>query len=166
MTNKSMKTGASLAICIFATSCVSLKPPARPAYTGADTVNTATASQLLGAWAVRSLNPFPNEEPQETTIEYKEGGTVIGTLIPQGESVAVLGDIQFELTGNWILEGDQVIHSDIQMNANSENPMAAILSNAINNSEGIAGEGNIYELSANRMVIVGTDGSAMEYRRQ
>ena len=163
---KSKKTVASLALIIFTTSCASFKPPARPAYTGADVINTATTSQLVGAWMVRSLNPFPNEEPQETTIEYKQDGTVIGTVIPQGESVAVLGDIQFELQGDWILEGDQITHSDIQMSTNSDNPMAAILSKAINGSKGIAGEGNIYELSANRMVIVGTDGSAMEYQRQ
>ena len=166
MTNKSMKTGASLAIIVFITSCASFKPPVRPAYTGADTVNTATASQLVGAWMVRSMNPFPDEEPQETTIEYKQDGTVISTVTPQGESIAVLGDIQFELKGDWILEDDQLIHSDLQMSANTDNPMAAILSKAINSSKGIAGKGNIYELSANRMVIVGSDGSAMEYQRQ
>lgn len=164
--NKSVKTGASLAILIFATGCASLKPPVRPAYTGADTVNTATASQLVGAWAVHSMNPFPNEEPQETTIEYKPDGTVVGTVVPQGESAAVLGNMRFELTGGWVLEGDQVIHSDIKMSASSDNAMGAVLSNMINNTKGIAGEGNIYELSANRMVIVGSDGSAMEYNRQ
>ena len=161
-----MKTGANLAIFVFITSCASLKTPVRPAYTGADTVNTATESQLLGAWVVRSMNPLPNEEPQETTIEYKQDGTVTGTVVPQGESVAVLGDMSFEIAGDWVLEGDQVIHSDIEMSPSTDNPMAAILSNVINNSKGIAGEGNIYELSANRMVIVGTDGSAMEYNRQ
>jgi len=158
--------GLSLAVLFLATSCASLKPPVRPDYTGADSVDAANVSQLVGAWSVSSLNPYPEEQPQQTIIEYKQDGTVTGMIEPQGESSEVLGNMRFELTGDWTLIGDQVKHSNIEMNTSSDNAMGAMVSKLINNSKGIAGEGNIYEISANRMVIVGTDGSAMEYIRR
>jgi hypothetical protein len=157
---------AGLAGLMLLSSCASLAPPARPDYTGADSVDAANTSQIVGAWTVRSLNPYPNEEPQSTTIEYRQDGTVLGTIEPQGDSAAVLGNMRFELTGNWSLEADQIRHSDIEMSSSSDNAMGSMVSKMINGKKGIAGEGNIYELSANRMVIMGSDGTAMEYVRQ
>ncbi len=157
---------ASLAALMLLTSCTSLTPPARPDYTGADSIDTADALQIIGAWTVKSLNPYPNEEPQGTTIEYRQDGTVLGTIEPQGESAAVLGNMRFELTGKWSLDGDQIRHSNVEMNSTSNNAMGSMVSKLINGQKGIAGEGNIYELSVNRMVIMGSDGTAMEYVRQ
>lgn len=161
-----LKATACVTGLMVLTSCASLTPPSRPDYAGADKVNSADVSQLIGAWTVKSLNPYPNEEPQRTTIEYKKDGVVLGSVEPQGESAAVLGNMRFELTGDWSLEGDQVRHSNIEMNSSSDNVMGSMVSKLINSQKGIAGEGNIYELSANRMVIMGSDGSAMEYVRQ
>lgn len=157
---------SSLAGAMLLTSCASLTPPVRPDYAGTDSVDAAKASQIIGAWTVSSLNPYPNEEPQGTIIEYRQDGTVLGTIEPQGERTAVLGDMRFELTGEWSLEGDQIRHSNIEMNSTSDNAMGSIVSKLINSKKGIAGEGNIYELSVNRMVIMGSDGSAMEYIRR
>lgn len=157
---------ASLAGVMLLSSCASLTPPTRPNYTGADSVDAANASQIIGAWTVSSLNPYPNEEPQGTIIEYRQDGGLIGTIDPQGEGTAVLGNMRFELTGVWSLEGDQIRHSNIEMNSTSDNAMGSMVSKLINSKKGIAGEGNIYELSANRMVVMGSDGAAMEYIRR
>lgn len=75
-------------------------------------------------------------------------------------------NMRFELTGNWSLEADQIRHGDIEMSSSSDDTMGSMVSKMINGKKGIAGEGNIYELSANRMVIMGSDGRAMEYVRQ
>ncbi|NND92085.1 MAG: hypothetical protein HKN42_14595 [Granulosicoccus sp.] len=162
------KTAAVVSLTIAASlaGCASMTPPVRPAYTGTDTVNSASKSQLVGIWTVTDLNPYPESGPQSTTIEYREDGTVHGMIIPQGESAEVMGNMRFELDGQWTLTGDTVSHQDIQMNSAGDNPMASLIGKMVNSRPGISGQANIYELSANRMVMVGSDGAAMEYVRQ
>ena len=159
---KTSLVAASLAL----SACVSLTPPSRPDYTGADSVNSAEASQLLGSWRVSELNPYPDVEPQNTVIEYRADGTVRGEVTPTGESAAVLGDTRFEFLGTWTLDGDTVVHKDVKMNTIGDNRMASMMANMINRQQNISGSANIYELSANRIVMVGDDGNAMEYVRQ
>ena len=165
-----MKHGlAATAIILSATvlsACASLTPPERPRYAGADSVDSAQPAQLVGVWAVTDLNPYPNSEPQNTIIEYRDDGTVAGTLVPQGESADALGNMQFELTGEWVLDGDTVIHENVTMNSTSDNAVGDLIGRVINKQEGISGQANIYELSTDRIVMVGSDGAAMEYIRQ
>ena len=157
-----------LATAIALTSCASLTPPERPAYTGVDSVSTATQSQLVGVWTVNNLNPYPDSEPQRTTIEYKADGSVLGQVIPEGESAKALGNMTFEMTGNWRLDGDVISHENMEMNIITEddNKLMNVLGNLFGKKNGLSGQANIYELSANRIVMVGADGGAMEYVRQ
>ncbi len=157
-----------LATAIALTSCASLTPPVRPVYTGADSVSTATRSQLTGVWTVNNLNPYPDAEPQRTTIEYTADGSVLGQIIPEGESARALGNMTFEMTGNWRLDGDVITHENMEMNVITEgdNKLMNVFANLFSKKNGLSGQANIYELSANRMVIVGSDGGAMEYVRQ
>lgn len=155
-----------LATALTLAGCASLAPPKRPAYTGADSVTSASASQLVGTWRVSDLNPYPDAEPQDTTIEYLSDGSVRGTVIPRGESMAMLGETTFEFTGRYQVNGDTVVHQDVEMSADSDNPMVGMIANMINSRQGISGQANIYELSSNRIVMVGEDGGAMEYLRQ
>ncbi|MGQ7847497.1 hypothetical protein ACUNV4_23605 [Granulosicoccus sp. 3-233] len=155
-----------LASVLAISGCASLSPPVRPDYTGADQVNTAEASQLVGVWRITPLNPYPDAEPQETTIEYLADGTVVGESIPGGESAAVLGDARFTFRGTWSLEGDTVVHEDVQMSTTGGNAMASMMTRLIGSRQDISGSANIYELTADRIVMVGDDGNATEYVRQ
>lgn len=161
-------TTVLLSAAMALTSCASLTPPVRPAYTGADSVSTASSSQLVGVWTVNNLNPYPDAEPQRTTIEYKADGSVLGQVIPEGESAKALGNMTFEMTGNWRLDGDMMTHENMEMNVITEddNKMLNVLGNLFSKKNGLSGQANIYELSANRIVMVGSDGGAMEYVRQ
>lgn len=163
-----LSTTVLLAATVALASCASLTPPKRPVYTGADSVSTATSSQLVGAWTVNNLNPYPDAEPQRTTIEYKADGSVLGQVIPEGESAKALGNMTFEMTGNWRLDGDVITHENMEMNVITEddNKMMNILGNLFKKKNGLSGQANIYELSTNRIVMVGSDGGAMEYVRQ
>lgn len=160
-----IRTGL-LATALVVSGCASLTPPVRPDYNGADAVSNAEASQLIGIWQVTELNPYPGSDPQDTTIEYKADGTVRGEVIPGGETAAVLGDTRFEFLGTWTLTGDTVTHKDMQMNTTGGNAMASMMSKMINSRQNIAGSANIFELSGNRIVMVGDDGNAMQYVRQ
>lgn len=151
---------------LLLTGCSSLKAPQRPDYTGADNVTTAMATQLIGTWIVSDLNPYPGNESQTTTIEYRDDGTVRGTMIPGDKGMEAFGKMEFELTGNWILNGDIVSHENVTMSSTSDNAMADLVSNIINSRPAITSTANIYELSDSRMILVGSDGNAMEYLRQ
>lgn len=166
-----MRKGLTLitlvACSVLITSCASLTPPVRPDYTGSDSVESADPAQFVGKWVVTSLNPYPNEEPQNTVIEYLADGTVVGFIEPKGEGADVLGNMKFQMSGNWQVNGDLISHSNIEMSSTADSQMGALISKIVNNSsKGIAGKANVYELSANRIVMVGTDGAAMEYVRQ
>lgn len=165
---RSFSTTVLLATAMALTSCASLSPPVRPAYTGADSVSSATQSQLVGVWTVNNLNPYPDSEPQSTTIEYKADGAVLGQIIPEGESANALGNMTFEITGNWHLDGDVITHANMEMNVitDGDNKMMNMLGNMFGKKNGLSGQANIHELSANRIVMVGSDGGAMEYVRQ
>ena len=165
---RTFSTTVLLVSTISLASCASLTPPVRPAYTGADSVSTATQSQLVGVWTVNNLNPYPDSEPQRTTIEYKADGSVLGQVIPEGESAKALGNMTFEMTGNWRLDGDVITHENMEMNVitEGENKLMNVLGNMFSKKNGLSGQANIYELSANRIVMVGSDGGAMEYVRQ
>lgn len=152
---------------ILASSCASTKPPPRPDYTGNDQVSAISADQLVGTWLVTPLNPYPGEGDQETVIEYLGNGTVSGQITPQGEGAAALGSTSFTMSGDWSVNGDTVSHANISMEENSGSTMGALLSQIINSStHNVAGSANVYELSDNRIVMVGSDGAAMQYVRQ
>jgi len=111
-----------LSLALTASGCASLAPPERPIYQGADNINSAKASQLVGVWSVTDLNPYP--------------------------------------------EADTVTHQNVKMNSPTEGTMSAMIASIINQQNGISGQANIYELSADRIVMVSEDGNAMEYIRQ
>ncbi|MEE9320767.1 MAG: hypothetical protein V3U76_10010 [Granulosicoccus sp.] len=159
---------ASLALSsILASSCASTKPPVRPDYTGNDQVSAVSAGQLFGKWLVTSLNPYPGEGDQQTVIEYHSNGTVSGQITLQSEAAAALGSTSLTMSGDWSVDGDIVSHANISMEESSGSAMGALLSKMINSSSrNVAGSANIYELSDNRIVMVGSDGAAMQYIRQ
>jgi hypothetical protein len=164
---KGLTLTALIASTIIVTSCASLTPPVRPDYTGSDSVDIADPAQFIGKWVVRDLNPYPDAPHQNTIIEYLADGTVVGLIESQGDSADALGNMKFQMSGNWQLIGDLIKHSNIEMSGSADNQMGALISKLVNNSsKGIAGQANVYEISANRIVMVGTDGAAMEYIRQ
>ena len=147
----------------------SLTPPERPAYTGTDRVGTdVDPASLVGAWRVTPLNPYPDEEPQDTIIEYRADGTLSGVLEPRGEeSIAAFGaGTSFTMSGDWTLVDGTVSHSDVRMESSSDNPLARLTSGFINGTSlDIDGTADILELEPDRIVMLGTDGAAMRYDR-
>lgn len=165
---KTIAAATWLGIMTLLTGCASLTPPSRPAYTGPDNVENAQASQLVGTWSVRDLNPYPDMEPQSTTIQYLADGRVTGLIVPQGKSADALGNMQFQMTAQWSLDGDTVTHENVEVNSIGDNGVGSMIASMMNNStrNSLAGRANIYELSGDRIVMVGSDGAAMEYTRQ
>ncbi|MBX2881926.1 MAG: hypothetical protein KTR32_18405 [Granulosicoccus sp.] len=147
--------------------CASSTIRERTLYLGKDEIDKANPSQLVGVWVVRELNPLSDTSAQTTVVEYRANGTVKSTSTPTVETTDQAGIFAFELHGNWELQGDIISHSNIKMRVLSDDPVATKLGNYLNNrSENVGGTANIYELDSRRMVMVGDDGTAMEYTRQ
>ena len=137
------------------------------AYSGADAVTTFDAAQLVGVWNITPLNPLEGEGNVKAIIEYRADGTLLGQSEPTGQGTAALGELKFETTGNWAIDGELVAHSNLEIKEVTGNKLAGVLGSIIRNaSRNVAAQANIYELTSDRMVMVGTtDGQAMAYDR-
>lgn len=157
----------SLAICVSLTSCASLSPPKRPDYTGPDQVTTFDASQIIGQWRVTELNPLPDTTPSDTTIEYRADGTAFGVVIPRDQQFTSLGSMKFEMTADWSVEGEQLVHTNYDIAEVSGSEFGALMTQVMKRASGSAkpSTANLMELSRDRMIMLGSDGAAMQYDR-
>lgn len=154
------------AACVVLAGCVSFATPERPAYTGVDQVEAVDSKQLVGIWRVTELNPMPEGGSQITVIEYKSDGTVTGQIEPSKET-ASLGIGQLSMNGQWSVSNGLVSHTEITAQSDSESQFGGLVASMINRSaRNMGGEANIFEISPNRIVMVGTDGAAMQYDRR
>lgn len=148
------------------TGCVSATSPERPRYTGLDKINNAKRTQLIGEWSATELNPIANTESQTTFVEYRNDGTVSGTVPASKDSPSSLNELELSLSGNWTLEADVVIHRNMMVQSTDDSELGLLLNRAFENQAGMSSRANIYEISDNRIVMVGDDGKAVEYTRQ
>lgn len=153
-----------LLLVVLLAGCASFTASGRPGYQGADLVNSADTADVVGTWNVRDLNPPANAQSQRTIIQYHSDGTVQGDVSIDDDG---FGSISFRLTGNWVLQDDVLTHSNLIMTSLDDSEFGSLLGKMINSaSHDLGGSASIYELSEKRMVLVGTDGAAMEYTRQ
>lgn len=158
---------AVVACAAVLSGCISTPP--RPVYEGADTVGAIDKSALIGKWEVRQLNPVPGTDYPKIVSVYSEDGTVATTMIPTGEMAEAMGSTTYESNGNWGTEGDFLMHSEMKMKTtdnSGSNQFSALLDKVINNRmKDIEAQANVYEVTANRIVLVSPDGIAQEYIR-
>lgn len=161
-------TYAALAIALVtASGCAALSPPERPVYEGRDRVGEVAPDQLVGVWNVTPLNPYPDQPEQTTVIEYRADGSVIGHVESGAGATATMGNLTFEVTGEWTVADGRVSHRNVKMEAMSDSTFAKLMSSMVNGTKrDLGGEADVHELDANRIVMLGTDGAAMEYVRR
>ena len=151
---------------LITTACTIPGPPQRDTYTGLDSVGDVDAQQIIGVWDVSPLNPLEGQPQQRTRIRYKQGGKVIGKLHWPDESKASIGDMTFGLNGNWHVDGEYIVHTDVRMRELSGSEFGDVISSMVNNSQrNLASRANVHKLTAELMLMVGTDGVAMRYER-
>ena len=159
----------SAALVLFASGgCAIFAPePERPAYGGTDQVGDVAPDSLVGTWRVTALNPLPDEPPQETVIEYRADGSVIGRTDLDERNAALMGeDARLEITGRWSVVGGVVNHSEMDVEIVDGNALASMAGGLVSGAmRNVSNEANVYELGANRIVMVGDDGAAMRYDR-
>lgn len=161
-----ISTSFALASLITVTGCVSITPPSRPEYTGTDNIDQVQASQLIGRWSATELNPLPNTNPQTTFIDYNSDGTVSGIVPSSTDAPASIDNLELRLSGNWALQADVVEHRNIVIHSTDDSELGLLLNQVLQSQASISSRANIYEVSAERIVMVGEDGKAVEYLRQ
>jgi len=152
-------TGKLLLSAILATSlasCASFKPEPRPAYTGADQVGAVDANMLIGTWQIKNLNPLPSEPSINAQITFNSDGSTSGySKMDDGDSENPFGRMEMEMQGNWSVNGDSVNQTITSLEEVTGNPAAKFgIAIAQGFSKGKTQAGNVYEASADRLVIV------------
>jgi hypothetical protein len=151
---------------VITTACSLPGPPQRDTYTGQDLVGDVDAEQIIGVWDVSPLNPLEGQAQQHTRIRYKQDGRVIGKLHWPDDDEDSLGEMTFGLKGFWHIDGENIEHTDVHMREVSGSKHGELISSIINNSQrGLVNRANVHELTADRMIMVGSDGVAMLYDR-
>lgn len=148
-----MKSFYTASLCLFITtlSACAISPPERSPYGGADNIDTVSAESLVGTWNVSVLNPIEGEENTQTSITLNADGTTSGT-----SSVNATGQqMVIEMTGTWSVDGEYLVTTLESTEETSGNALAqlaqGLVSSLIKNR---TSRGDVFELSANRAVIV------------
>ena len=153
---------AVVAIFTLAMAACSSTSPERPDYNGADSIGGVADQMLIGQWRARSLNPIQGEPTDLGVITYDPEGTVVATFKDEQSGL----DLEYEMIGRWSIQGDNVtvdVESIDETSGNSLGPLVAVFMNAFKKNMG--GSFNVYESSADRVVVVATTGQAQEWNR-
>jgi len=194
MTRKKLTVSAGLisALLLTASGC-GTTPPKRNAYPGSDLVTSVNKNALVGTWQATILNPLEFETDISTVITLNADSTFLSkTDVPPKYD----GDpgVSMESSGRWQVADGTLMYSDVKIEKSEikkpddvgDDPQSQALweqatgglmqfaANAttsyLNNQNAEDNAVNIFELSQQRIVLVGVNpqGSnpvAMEYTR-
>jgi hypothetical protein len=153
---------AGLVAAVVLAGC-STTPPPRPDYNGADSVAGISEQMLVGQWQGRVLNPIKGESTEPFQVAYNENGSVV---LNSKDTQSGLG-LEFEVLGTWSIDGETVTVNMESITETSGNQLGALITRFGSAMKDKApGTRNIYEASADRLVIVSDDGQAQELVRK
>lgn len=163
MLKKTLKVGAVLLVTIALSACMSMGEPKRDAYTGKDQVGQITKDMIIGDWEITILNPIEGEQRE---VKAKTHYMADGSLTVDAAFESGMGVVELEVIGNWTIEGDKIKQVATDVREKSESSIGILIKvfkklMLKNNNT----ELNLYEASANRLLIVADDGQAQEYHR-
>lgn len=137
----------------------SSSPPPRPTVSVPDEVQSIDRSKLVGTWTCRELNPMQGAPVLTSVNTYNADGTFTGTS--KGSSDGQALPFVTSVTGNWAIQGDRIVSSNIKTSAKSSdgNPamdMIAGLGSSIANTmieKEPPGLGNVLKLTSTELVV-------------
>ena len=151
-----MKSVLSYGLCLLITvaSGCATSPPKRTPYGGVDNVDTVDAAGLIGTWNMRVLNPVEGEESAMASITLNPDGTTSGT-----SRVNAAGqEMTIEMTGTWSVDGEYLVTTLQSTEETSGNALAQLAQGLMSAmAKNRTSRGDVFELSANRIVIVDID---------
>jgi hypothetical protein len=114
---------ASAALILGACTGTTEPPPQRTPVSVADRVDSIDRNLLVGTWQCREMNPYPGAPAHTTTVTYRADGTFAG----EGSTGGAMSGLSLQSSAKWRIEGDQLVMSDQDSSATSENPVLSVL---------------------------------------
>ena len=153
-----------LCVIAFIGGCASSKPSKRPDYTGEDSITAVNPSMILGEWNTRILNPIEGEETASNAIvKYLEDGSVV---VDSEVDTGGMGVLLMEVSGTWEIKGESIEQVATDVREKSGSALGAVVKlfsgRMLKNANTTL---NIFEASADRLVIVSDHGQAQELIR-
>ncbi len=145
------------------TGCATMTPPEREPWAGTDDVGMIDESMITGRWALTVLNPLVGQETQTTRLIYSADGTLRGTLTTRNVG-GMVENLSFALAGQWQTDGEWLTHSNVSLASRDGSPAGVAMSQMFSR-QAAAGKADVFEASANRLLMVGDDGQAIRYDR-
>ena len=141
--------------------------PSRPEVSVAKEVTMVSATELVGTWTCRELNPYPDQPEITSTITINADGTMSSeALLPMADTMPGAPDMVMTMAGEWQIEGDRLItsNSEVDMVAadGSEGGMASLMSSAAEfmSDQTTDGTSEIFRITASDLVMRGDDPDA------
>ncbi len=152
---------------LMLSSCATTPASSVPVYEGVDRVTVVKPEHIVGDWNLMVLNPREGQHNGHTRVSYTAEGRFTATLPGDADTSSPLSDITLYLQGDWIAADGQLITRNVQVSSDSQEEIAMMLTTLMNEkSEELASVANVYEQSANHLVLVSDDGIATRYERQ
>ena len=141
--------------------------PSRPEVSVAKEVTMVSATELVGTWSCRELNPYPDQPAITSMIMIDADGTMSSeAVLPMAETMPGAPDMVMTMTGQWEIEGDRLItqNTDVEVTAadGTEGGMASLMSSAAElfADPSQAGSSEIFRITASDLVMRGDDPDA------
>jgi hypothetical protein len=132
----------------------------RPQVTIPKEVTTVSSAELVGSWACRELDPYPDQPAVTTTLVLAADRTLRGeALLPMAETMPGASDMLMRTTGTWRVEGDRLITTDTEVemsNADgSQGGFSSLMQSAAAYFADRAGDGNaeIFRVTASELMM-------------
>lgn len=139
----------------------------RPEVSVAKEVTMVSATELVGTWTCRELDPYPDQPEITSTITINADGTMSSeSVLPLAETVPGNPDMVMTMTGDWQVQGDRLITSNSEVDVaaadGSEGGLASLMSNAAAYFVDQAGDSSseIFRITASDLVMRSDDPDA------
>lgn len=154
-------TAALLVLTLASCGTKSIK---RSAYTGSDQVGAIDIGMLVGTWDVKVLNPRESDPPMDAQITVSPDGSISGYSAADFTNVNQLGRVVYDVTGSWSVNGDTINQTLSTVEQKSGSPLAKFgVSLNLGLLAGQTTATNVYEASANHLIIVNEKAGVARY---
>lgn len=154
----------AIAAAVALGGCASMIPKP-PDYTGTDSVEAVSMTDLVGEWRMVALNPIDDEEVPERRIDYAADGSFTAQIQPTAEMAEAMGGEPIVMSGSWRVDGGDLVHDTTELDVAGDDFASRMVRSIMQSRPPITARANVYDLERDRIVIVSEDGYANELQR-
>jgi hypothetical protein len=126
-----------------------------------------SGAELVGSWACRELNPYPDQPTVTTNLVLNADGSFVSeALLPMAETVPGASDMVMTTAGDWQVEGDRFVTQEAEVDVvaadGGEDAMASWMNTAAEFFMERAGDADaeIFRVTASEFVMRDDDPDA------